>query len=84
MSWNLLVPAAMTVLCLVTLAWSMHRLDGELQALRHALRRSRVAAVAADDLRHTTRSVVEEINKLDESTQARADRRRVRHHTPRR
>ncbi|MEM7142302.1 MAG: hypothetical protein AAF548_14865 [Actinomycetota bacterium] len=84
MTWTLLLPAAMTALCLVVLAWSMQRVDAELAALRASLRRSRAAAVATDDLRHTTRDVVDEIGRLEAGARARAERRRARQSTPRR
>ncbi|GJM39164.1 MAG: hypothetical protein DHS20C19_25310 [Acidimicrobiales bacterium] len=78
MHFALLAPAAATVLCLVVLAWSMARVDVELRALRASLRRSRAAAVATDDLQRATRTVVEEVQRIDHDTRARAHVRRTR------
>lgn len=78
MSWTLLAPAFSIVVTLVVLAWAMHRVEAELQQLRLSLQRSRVAAVATDELQRDARRVASEIGRIDEKNRHRRERRRSR------
>jgi len=77
-SWTLLAPATAIVLTLFVLAWSMHRVEIELAALRSSLRRSRAAGVAIDELQRQTISTMHEAERIDRQARARADLRRSR------
>ncbi len=77
-SWTLLTPAAAVVVTLVALAWSMRRVETETAALRAALRRSRAAGVAIDELQRDTAATVAEANRVQQAARARAHLRRTR------
>ncbi|MEQ8841390.1 MAG: hypothetical protein RIB98_10435 [Acidimicrobiales bacterium] len=81
MSLTLLAPAAAIVVTLCMLAWSMHRIEGELAALRSSLRRSRAAGVAIDELRRETAATMHDAERVERH---RADLRRSRRRTRRR
>ena len=83
-SWTLLAPAIGIVGTLCALAWSMHRVELELAALRSSLRRSRAASVALHELERDTAATIAEAERLGRATQTRADLRRSRRRTPRR
>ena len=83
-SWTLLAPAAAIVVTLVALAWSMHRVELELAALRASLRRSRAAGVAIDELERETLATVTEAQRIEHAARTRADLRRSRRRSSRR
>lgn len=84
MSWTLLAPAVAIVTTFGALAWSMHRIDRELVALRASLRRSRATGVALVELERDTVRAVREAERIDHSHRARADLRRARRRSRRR
>jgi len=77
-TWSLLAPATAVVITLCVLAWSMHRVELELAALRASLRRSRAAGVAIDELRRETAVTMHEVERLEQQSRRRADLRRRR------
>ncbi len=79
-----MVPATAVVVALVVLAWSMQRIETEVVALRVALRRSRRAAVATDELERLTGTVAERAAVVDRTRRARRDLRRDRRRSGRR
>ncbi|MEZ5244298.1 MAG: hypothetical protein R2707_04310 [Acidimicrobiales bacterium] len=84
MSWTLLAPAVAIVSTLCVLAWSMHRVELELAALRLSLRRSRAASVALHELERDTSATIANAQQLGRTAQARADLRRTRRRPQRR
>jgi hypothetical protein len=83
-SWTLLAPAVAVVATLCVLAWSMHRVEVEVAALRSSLRRSRAASVALHELERDTTTTIANAERLGRAAQTRADLRRSRRRTPRR
>jgi hypothetical protein len=83
-SWTLLAPAIAIVSTLCALAWSMHRVEFELAALRSSLRRSRTTSVALHELERNTSAAIAEAERLGRAAQTRADLRRSRRRTSRR
>ncbi len=80
MTWTLLAPAMAVVLALMVLTLGLRRLEGEIVALRHALRRSGATAVAADELGRATGRLREHAVELESD----ARRRLAWPHHPRR
>jgi hypothetical protein len=83
-SWTLLAPAAAIVVTLCVLAWSMHRIEIELAAVRASLRRSRAAGVAVTELERETVATLAELQRIEETARRRADLRRSRRRSGRR
>lgn len=79
-----MAPAFAIVVTLAALAWSMHRLELELAALRAALRRSRAAGVAVHELERASAATIAEATRIEREARARADLRRTRRRTRRR
>lgn len=77
-SWTLLAPAVAVVATLVALAWSMHRVETEVAALRVALRRSRAANVAVHELERDAATTIAEAHRIEQTARTRAHLRRVR------
>ncbi len=83
-SWTLLAPASAIVTTLCVLAWSLHRVELEVAALRGALRRSRAAGVAVHELERDTAPTIDLAQQVDQSARRRADLRRSRRRSGRR
>ena len=83
-TWTLLAPAIAVVGTLCALAWSMHRVELEVAALRSSLRRSRAASVALAELERDTTTTIAAAARVRDDARARADLRRSRRRTPRR
>ena len=78
MTLSLLLPAVAVVCTLVALTLSLQRIELELGLLRVALRRSRAAAVATDELGRLAATVASQAAEIDADARLRLDRRRSR------
>ncbi len=77
---SLLLPAVAVVITLVALTLSFQRIEHELALLRVALRRSRAAAVATDELGRLSATVSARAVEIDADARVRLHRRRSRRH----